>query len=394
MFVNHIPKCAGTSLYHILEKYFASRDIFDSEISERIFDQDLPLLGYLSPNFLSKFELICGHFGNTIKTLWLENHYSVGLTRNPKDRFISSMLHGIREKRHQDLPLFDFVFQDIEQDIRSIYNQMIKTSELYYYAKNSTLIDRELNISEPESEDLLSILRKSLQFGGAHYDIIIDAGDMDNFLTSAFPASAVHRRRNVTPSSDIDNFKITKKFEKLEKLFPSFFELERALHRKLCAISNGLVFKPILIENFQHKERAIIVDMSGIVDLEGFSKREANNLPGWNGENIRIIEDRASIIKINVSTIMGKMSRLTLCFWRSSVEVDIDVCLNSAEVSDVDWFFPHYPDEHLIYYSSEIRTAEEELICQITWNGEGRVDLLGGAVTPIKTPARAAGLVA
>jgi hypothetical protein len=94
IFFNHVTKTAGTMVQTVLEQCAPHDRILSSQWRQELGAEQIHLLRH---NYLTQFEIVMGHFGESVRRTYFPDHLSVIVFRDPVKRFQSLLYHTLRD---------------------------------------------------------------------------------------------------------------------------------------------------------------------------------------------------------------------------------------------------------------------------------------------------------
>jgi hypothetical protein len=123
----HIPKCGGSTLHSILERFYKPEEIFDIEVIDhlRLNTDDFIALSSVEKE---RIRLLKGHMWFGLHEQFSSKSEYISFMRNPVDRIISYYYYVKRRPKHRlyqlglfrdDLSLYDFVTTIDQKDVNN-----------------------------------------------------------------------------------------------------------------------------------------------------------------------------------------------------------------------------------------------------------------------------------
>jgi hypothetical protein len=303
VFVQHVTKTAGTSLFYFLEPNFSYHATVTSQRFWNQWSADHPMLARMPPSLANTAQYAHGHFKEFFRQVMFGDWFAIGTSRSVDERLISSLHHQVRENA-MDKRLVAFL-RGHKLSSEWVLKGLINNSHMGFYATTSTrsvLWEADTNFHI----DLPTLANQALA-NIDRYDYIIDSSDFSDHcqhlaegLRHANNVGQVNTRHSFGQASAFDQRDI----DSLRSKFPAFFELEDAIYARLEAKSQASLNQPLaqLLNRARRRQDKTVALLPDRADVAGMSPAIPAGLHGWENEFYRELLPGASVNNIAVKT--------------------------------------------------------------------------------------------
>ena len=370
IYVNHVFKTAGTSIFAAFETAFQENKVistlsyFDkSSITPLIkneFGYDM-YVAISAPSDLSKYDYVHGHFKQLFFDVHCGDFIKIGTSREPLNKYLSAAKHILRDRKLDKRGrMLDYILKK-PVDMEEVARSLIAQSHVSFYGNS------DINYVKQDSDDLIACLYKTSMRAVDKYHVIIDSDDYDQKLFElrrAIPNLSIPPRLNtanqfesLAPLFDEAEF-----LERLKRDFKLILEAEYSLYDTLRSKSSEEVPADFLA--IRPSSSAGNIDFTAPFSTYGFDIRVRSSLYGREREFSKRMLTLPSNPKIDFQQDLigyGGVVEIFLFFWTSCPEQadnSISITLNTSaipvEASNKILFIDN-PSRHLFLLRSTFR---------------------------------------
>lgn len=300
VFVNHVTKTAGTSLFELFEPYYKERDVLTSYHYEQIGIQSSLLntgLHFLNRTFVQT------HVGYHLFKNYFRTHMLVSTLRKPIERMESAVSHTFSSGGDTVTTFLTTKNFDSLDDLFVAYFNSTQFS-MFLSDNINIKIDDFYN----KTDELLAESLKALSESA----IIIDMHNANADFNSLFGKSITRNTKYDRNAQDV-----YLSIDSIDKVFPKILELELKFYEKAQRLIDESRPNKILNEYSNRTTVPInIITFNDVVDYDGLSKRELVQYPGWSNVYSRfVLNSRFKISNIK----MGSNTVILMFFWSPDI---------------------------------------------------------------------------
>lgn len=354
LFVQHVPKTAGTALMTFLEPNYPSNRMHTSQQIWQAYPQTSrnarPYASFLAvtpPGPARQIQYAHGHYRDLFRQALFPDYFSIGTSRNVDERLISLLNHAARDAG-MDRRLIRYLAGE-SLSPEDVLKSLIQSSQFSFYATQMFLLGKTNHLKSIRSEMQQMALQAERNL--ETYDSIMDMADLNahcarlaEYLPHPHNFGRHNCRREFTPSSEYRPSHL----RKLRADFPEFFELEDAFYAKLHLQSRQTLLKPLedaLEAQGVRHQRGLHV-LPECANVSGMSRRVPVSLPGWEGEFYRTLAGSSTIHELPLYP--GRYQGF-LWFWCADPERSSELQVSVSGVADFTsrvWLI-ELPSRHL-----------------------------------------------
>jgi len=324
VYINHIPKCAGTTVSTAVESWFPASAIFSYSLFDPSQALSWPFLRshvcWLPPALLEGRRLATGHFGEMFRRLRCADAYSIALVREPGSRCRSLLRHIAGPGVAVNAPeLQPFINRNVPLDPREAnFRQCyLGSSMVAYLCEDPGLVWGPYTNWQKAYESAAESL--------STYDLIITTDrvrPMLSHLARLFQAApivpiALNMRSGAEAAPDLAEDFNAKLAEVIPEEFALYAYADRLAQAQLDRIEQDAdlaVFDDR--GRLAAKRNSFSLDLGQAISLFNFNQRSKVNAPEWAPHWARTLAaDRAGI---DLAVAPGRRN-LFLTLWSASV---------------------------------------------------------------------------
>lgn len=314
VFVQHVAKTAGTSLFHFLEPNFSYQSTYTSQrfwetwsktpaSSQETRQAAQPMLTRIPPEFVLDKTFLHGHFRDLVRQVLCRDWTTIGTSRSVDSRLISSYNHQLRDQT-MDRRVVSYL-QGKAIAHSDILKALVSNSQIGFYATRAPRLSMWLVSDENIEADIERFAKEALENIDA-YDYIVDS--------SRFEEHCGHLGSHLRFSANIGTFNSRESFGQsssfnrthtdiLRRDFPVFFEWEDKIREKLKAKAEHSLNRPLdeVLEGRRQQQSRTQLLHPDCADIQGMSIAIPASLPGWEHSFYRAMNPVAVLPNIELT---------------------------------------------------------------------------------------------